>query len=66
MATRRLLDATIFVAPLLFLVVVWAIKDPSIGPVTGKFTSTLLAPEISSQESEPLAGWLKIYDELFK
>lgn len=41
-------------------------KDPSIGPVTGSFTSTLLAPEISSQESEPLAGWLKIYDELFK
>ena len=41
-------------------------KNPSIGPVTGSFTSTLLAPEISSQESEPLAGWLKIYDELFK
>lgn len=41
-------------------------KDPSIGPVTGGFTSTLLAPEISSQESEPLVGWLKIYDELFK
>lgn len=28
MATRRLLDATIFVAPLLFLVVVWAIVVP--------------------------------------
>lgn len=41
-------------------------KDPSISPVTGHFKTTLLTPEISSQESEPLKTWLKIYDELFK
>ena len=41
-------------------------KDPSISPATGKFSTTLLAPEISSQDSEPLASWLKIYDQMFK
>jgi len=43
-----------------------AAKDPSISPATGRFGTTLLAPEISSQDSEPLASWLKIYDQMFK
>lgn len=41
-------------------------KEPSIAPTTGNFTFTLLAPDIASQEAEPLKSWLKIYDELFK
>lgn len=41
-------------------------KDPSISPVSGQFKVTLLTPEISSQQAEPLVSWLKIYDELFK
>ena len=41
-------------------------KDPSISPVSGNFTTTLLSPEISAQDAEPLSKWLKIYDELFK
>lgn len=40
--------------------------DPSISPATGHFKTTLLTPEISSQDAEPLKTWLKIYDELFK
>ncbi|MGH7155313.1 MAG: hypothetical protein ACREF3_15415, partial [Acetobacteraceae bacterium] len=40
-------------------------KDPAISPTLGHFTTTLLSPEISSQQSEPLATWLKIYDEMF-
>lgn len=40
-------------------------KEPSISPVTGNFTFTLLPPEVASQDAEPLKTWLKIYDELF-
>jgi ABC-type Fe3+ transport system substrate-binding protein len=39
-------------------------KDPAISPVTGNFKVTLLTPEMT--KGATLAGWLKIYDELFK
>ncbi|MBL8688055.1 MAG: extracellular solute-binding protein [Rhodospirillaceae bacterium] len=38
-------------------------KEPSISPVTGNFKITMITPEATG---EPLAGWLKIYDEFFK
>lgn len=38
-------------------------KNPSITPTGGEFKTTLLTPEMTGA---PLAGWLKIYDELFK
>lgn len=38
-------------------------KDPAISPGTGNFKTTMLTPDTTA---EPLDGWLKIYDELFK
>jgi hypothetical protein len=40
-----------------------AAKDPAISPSTGNFKTTMLTPDMTA---EPLDGWLKIYDELFK